>query len=46
MPLVLELIVLMLAAYTAGIGLGWLVWGSPRPEDDSLPHDLEHGDSP
>lgn len=33
MPLVLELIVLMLAAYAAGLGIGWLIWGSGAGPD-------------
>ena len=34
MPLVLELIVLMLAAYAAGLGIGWLIWGSDASRED------------
>ncbi|UVI40655.1 hypothetical protein [Qipengyuania spongiae] len=34
MPLVLELIVLMLAAYAAGLGIGWLIWGSSAGHED------------
>ncbi|GMM92738.1 hypothetical protein [Qipengyuania sp. MTN3-11] len=44
MPLVLELIVLMLAAYAAGIGLGWLVWGSSLGQDHALDDEADKGD--
>lgn len=27
MPIVFELVLMALAAYAAGFGLGWLVWG-------------------
>ncbi len=27
MPIWLELLVLLLVAYAAGIGIGWLIWG-------------------
>jgi hypothetical protein len=33
MPVVLELIVLMLVAYAAGLAIGWAIWGSEHGQD-------------
>jgi len=27
MPIIVELLVLLLIAYTVGVGLGWVIWG-------------------
>ena len=32
MPIVVELLVLLLIAYTLGLGIGWAIWG--RTADD------------
>ena len=45
MPLILELIVLMLAAYAAGFGIGWLIWGSAIGDDWGAAHEVEDGDT-
>ena len=46
MPLVLELTVLMLLAYVAGIGIGWFLWGSSRPEEEErAAEDSDDGDN-
>ena len=34
MPIVLELLVLTLVAYAAGIGIGWLIWGREERRDE------------
>jgi hypothetical protein len=34
MPIWLELTVLMLVAYTAGLAIGWAVWGRVSAEKD------------
>lgn len=34
MPLWSELIVLMLAAYMVGIGIGWAIWGRVTERED------------
>ena len=34
MPLWLELMVLMLVAYTAGLAIGWAIWGRGARERD------------
>lgn len=34
MPITLELVVLLLAAYAAGLGLGWLAWGRDPGESE------------
>ncbi|WP_171033029.1 hypothetical protein [Qipengyuania marisflavi] len=47
MPLWLELVVLMLAAYGVGMGLGWVLWGrtpgtadTETPEKSGVPDEL------
>lgn len=35
MPIALEIVALMLAAYTLGIVIGWIGWGrAPRDKED------------
>ncbi|HTM96914.1 MAG TPA: hypothetical protein VL100_14030 [Croceibacterium sp.] len=34
MPIWLELLALMLAAYAAGLAFGWMVWGRTEPWPD------------
>jgi hypothetical protein len=34
MPIWLELLVLMLLAYTAGLAIGWAIWGNGSVEND------------
>ena len=34
MPVWSELVVLMLAAYAIGIGIGWLLWGRTIENED------------
>ena len=35
MPIWLELLVLMLVAYAAGLAIGWAIWRRDPAEDDS-----------
>ena len=35
MPIWLELLVLMLLAYTAGLAIGWALWGRGSVEKDA-----------
>ena len=35
MPIVMELLVLTLVAYAAGIGIGWLIWGRTERGEDT-----------
>lgn len=35
MPVWFELVAVMLAAYGAGIGIGWVIWGRHHEEEDS-----------
>ena len=35
MPIWIELLVLMLVAYVAGLGIGWAIWGRGLREDDA-----------
>lgn len=46
MPVVLELIVLMLIAYTAGFGIGWMIWGTTSSTDEGMPDDSKDGELP
>ena len=47
MPLVLELIVLMLAAYAVGLALGWVVWGTDlAAQDDAATEPDDDGENP
>ena len=47
MPLVLELVVLMLAAYAAGIAIGWLIWGADLGAGEAgASHTDDDGDDP
>lgn len=46
MPIVIELIVLSLAAYGVGFSLGWLAWGRPaRDQGDDLPDITDNEDT-
>lgn len=38
MPIWLEMLVLLMIAYVAGLGIGWLTWGRARAEREHENH--------